>query len=488
MTKKPVGISVEAEEIVYSSRYSNNGSSPMWCYSNTCLVRIGGEVFASGYERVADCHPLNDCRWVLFGRTGGGWQKLHADGKGRTREPSPLGCLPPGRILLSANPTLLPPEAVGGGPARPELLEFSATDPHAPPLVLRPGWQGEPGFNEHSYRSFATDATRGEAILFQNVGCSHVEWALLEARGGWRSGRLSWPPYAPTDMAPFGASHARINYPVVSLRDRAVHFCGVAAYDNWDRVRSAADLGLGGDPNRPGASGMAGRQRGNRFRRLLYAWTGAIGERPFCDWIEIENSFDDGGWLFATDLHIDTTGTVHLLWFRSPMLPTVRDALYPDIRSDYRIEYATLRDGKLLSRQTLLRTGEDEAVPTDLDQVGHSYLLDNGEQILQDPIATPRFHLMPDGRLFVIYYVSSKQGLSENRLLEIRSDGTLSSPAILPFRFPLTQFFTATPRAGSEPSQTLDLLGHRRGDWRLAEGSGGKEWEGTISYARVRIQ
>jgi hypothetical protein len=69
---------------------------------------------------------------------------------------------------------------------------------------------------------------------------------------------------------------------------------------------------------------------------------------------------------------------------------------------------ATLRDGTLLSRRTLVRAGEgaDPALPTDRDQVGRPYVLLNGERILGDAIPTPRFHLTPDGRRFVVYYVT----------------------------------------------------------------------------------
>jgi len=484
---------VEAEETVFSDCYSNSGAGPMWCYSNTCIVRRGEDLFVSATERLPGVPPLNDCRWVLLKRTASGWTRQQADEAGCQREPCPLGCLPPDTIVLSANPTLLGPDAAGGGPARPELLMFEAGNSRAPYRTLLPGWKGTPAFTEHSYRSLAVDAGREEVILFQNTGYSHAEWALLNSGGEWRGGQLAWPPYAAADLAPFGASHARVNYPVVVLRDRAVHLCGCAAYDNWARARTVDDLGLQEDPNRAGASGMGGRQLGNRTRRLVYTWTDAIGGRPFRDWIEIDNTFDDGGWLFPGDMHVDDAGTVHLLWYRAPMLRSLRDGRYPDIQRTYSIEYASLRGGRILTRTSLARAGDglDSAIPTDLGREGRPYVLLNGEKILGDPLATPRFHVTPDGRLFVVYYVSGQSTdgtpLSENRILEVYSDGTASAPVTIPLEHPLTQFFAATPRSGCAPSHTLDLLGHRRGDWHPAEGSDGKEWDGTLSYAQLRI-
>ena len=50
------------------------------------------------------------------------------------------------------------------------------------------------------------------------------------------------------------------------------------------------------------------------------------------------------------------------------------------------------------------------------------------------------------------------------------------------FRILLTEFFTATPRAGCEPSFTIDLLGYRRGDFGLFT-----DTPTTLSYARVHV-
>jgi hypothetical protein len=85
----------------------------------------------------------------------------------------------------------------------------------------------------------------------------------------------------------------------------------------------------------------------------------------------------------------------------------------------------------------------------------------------------------PDERLFVFYYVSGTDAagkrLSENRLMEVRPDGAASEAVRVPLRVPFTSFFTATVRAGSPPSNTIELLGERAGQ-PLA-----------IGYARIRL-
>lgn len=78
-------LAVEGESTVYTGMCPRNGSSPMWCYGNTCIVRIGEEVFVSGQEKLDQFEPLNDCRWTLFKKNG---QRLGAPAGGRA-EPNP---------------------------------------------------------------------------------------------------------------------------------------------------------------------------------------------------------------------------------------------------------------------------------------------------------------------------------------------------------------------------------------------------------------
>ena len=181
---------VEVEEDVYHYEPPDNGAGPMWCHGNTCIVRVGDDVVASGLETLPGAKPLNNCVPMLFKRSDIGWEQVYK-ATDRTREPSPLTCLD-GRILLSVNPTLTPPET-RSGPAQPQVLEFSAAHPRRGYRTIVPGWQGQPAFTEHSYRSFVADGSNGEMILFQNIGYTHAEWAFCDGKGAWSAqGQLVW--------------------------------------------------------------------------------------------------------------------------------------------------------------------------------------------------------------------------------------------------------------------------------------------------------
>jgi pimeloyl-ACP methyl ester carboxylesterase len=58
-------MSANAEDAVYSDRYSNNGASPMWCFNNTCVVRVGEDLFACDYRGIGESRP-DTCRPDCF--------------------------------------------------------------------------------------------------------------------------------------------------------------------------------------------------------------------------------------------------------------------------------------------------------------------------------------------------------------------------------------------------------------------------------------
>jgi len=440
---------VEAEEIVFRYTPADNGSGPLWCFGSTCLVRAGERVFASGLETLPDCPPLNNCRWQLYQRESAGWELVAQDPKDRTREPCPLGWSHDGRLFLSVNPTLVAARTKrGGGPARPEILEVSSTDPKRPPQTILPEWGDSPAFTEHSYRAFAADGRAGELILFQNVGYTHSEWILRDREGNWPArGKLAWPPYEDPKFEPYGATHVRVNYPNVVLHNREVHFCGIASYNKWDRVRDNPEL-------------MGREKWGSRTRRLLYTWTPDITKQPFGEWVEIGHCFATGGYLLTGDMWRAPDGAVHIVWPEFPIHPQLWQEYFPDIKRTQAIKYALLRDGKILHRRTLLEAGEG---------AGNEFP------------STPRFQILPDGRLILVYAVESRgpgKTTRENRLLELSADGTPGPSVTIPLEHPLSNYFTATPRGGSPPSATLDLFGVR---FQSPPG------EPAMCYARVNL-
>jgi len=433
---------VEVEEQVYQYEPANNGAGPMWCRGSTCIVRIKGRVFASGIETLKQFKPLNNCRWMLFQRDNTGWKKVQVDPAGRTREPCPLVGFSDGRLFLSVNPTLQTDPNAYSGPARPEILEFDTANLKTPFKVILPHWQGKPPFTEHSYRSFAADSPRRELILFQNIGYTHTEWTFRDSKGRWISkGKLQWPWGAEYDQP----QPIRVCYPNVMLKNRAVHFCGVSdimePYLKWRKFKRE----------------LTGRRWDYDFRRLFYTWSPDITTGQFEDWVEIASRDKTCGWIMPGDLWIAPDGAVHIVWTERAIDERLREKFFPGAIQSHAMNYALVRDGKVVTLRSLMlaEEGKSNQIP-----------------------ACPRFHVTPDNRLFVLYYVKGTnragKSVSENRIMELQPDGSSKPPVQVPLRYPMNNFFTATVRGGSPPSKVIDLLGTR------VSGGG-------ISYARIRI-
>ena len=434
---------VEAEEEVYRYTEADNGADPMWCGGSTCLVRSGSRVFASGLETLANAKPLNNVRWLLFERTTDCWNLVLADPTGRTREPSPLAIFPDAQLFLSANPTLNSDLEAYAGPAEPQILEFSLSNLLAPAQRLLPVWTGRPRFSEHSYRSFAADGRNHELILLQNIDYTHAEWSFRDRTGTWSTcGQLRWP----IDSNQEKPQPIRICYPNVAIKDRAVYFCGVS-----DII----------EPNptwRAFKQQLTGREWDYDFRRLFFTRSPDITREGFQPWIEIASRDQTCGWISPGDLWVAPDNAVHLLWTERALDERLRETFFPQARQTHQLNYAIVRNGKIALRRTLIeaREGESREIP-----------------------AAPRFHITPANRLFVICYVSGANAsgtpVSENRLFEVLKHGEPGPIKVIHFKQPFTSFFTATPRGGSNPSDSLDLLGTQAGR------------PNTISYARIRL-
>ena len=434
---------VEVEEQVYRYAPADNGAGPLWCSGSTCLARAGDEVFASGLETLQGVPPLNNCRWTLFVRGRAGWKLAQADPLDRTREPSPVAIFPDGQLFLSVNPTLRTNREPGGGPAQPRVLKFPTASPADPFQTRLPGWEGAPRFTEHSYRSFAADGEQHELIVFQNIDYSHAEWTFQDRQGNWSArGKLVWPWGADYEQP----EPIRVCYPNVMLKNRAVYFCGVSDVTEpnlvWRKFKRE----------------LTGREWDYDFRRLFYTSCPDITNGRFQPWIELASREKTCGWISPGDLWVAPNGAIHIVWTERALDERLRAKFFPSEKQSHSLNYAVVRNDQVVLRRTLLeaREGGPNEIPS-----------------------AARFQVTPDHRLFVFFYVqgsdSHGQSVSENRLMELHPDGTTGAPARILLSRPFTAAFTASVRAGSAPSATLDLLGQRAGEANV------------ISYARVRL-
>jgi len=430
------GIKVEAEETVYEYEPADNGAGPMWCHGNTCIARFGDHVVVSGLETLQEVKPLHNTRWMLFERTDKGWEMLLKDEKGRTREPSPLGVINDGKILLSVNPTLTEPDSYNG-PAEPQVLQFDAEDIRATYETLLPVWEGAPEFTEHSYRSFAVDGPSNELILFQNIGYTHAEWSFLDGDGNWKSqGKLTWPWEDSYDEP----RAVRVCYPAVQLKDREVHFLGVS--DIIEPNKAWKDYKFE----------LTGRKWDYDFRRLFYTFSKDIVNDSFQDWVEVASREETGGHIFPCDLWLAPDGLVHILWTERALDERLREEFFPDEKQSHALNYAILKEGEVIFRQPImLSEQEDELQP-----------------------GRGRFQVTPENRLFIFYYVHNENNdFMENRIVEVLADHSLSAPVKVELQRPFSNFFTATVRGGSAPSNMIDVYG--------------KDDKNEMRYARIKI-
>ncbi|MBK9390752.1 MAG: hypothetical protein IPN68_11335 [Bacteroidetes bacterium] len=434
---------IEAEEEVYDYIPANNGAGPMWCHGSTSIVRLGEKVYASGLETVPAWKILNNCRWMLFERSDSGWKKLYTDTVGRTREPAPMAAYHDGHFFLSANPTLTDTGAYNG-PSRPEINQFNSNGDMMRFDRLFPEWADNPPFTEHSYRSLAADGLSSELILFQNIGYTHAEYSFLDRDGNWSAkGQLKWPWGSDYEVP----EPIRVCYPNVMLKDRAVYFCGVS--DIIEPKKAWREF----------KRELTGNEWDYDFRRLFYTWSDDITTGKFHDWIEIASREETCGWIYPGDLWVGPDGSVHILWTEKAIDERLREKFFPEARQSHSLNYALVRNGKVEVRTTIeiAEEGKGNLIP-----------------------GRGRFHITPDNRILVLYFISGTDTagnkIAENRIVEIFRGGIAGKEVVLPLRNPFTNFFTSTVRAGSQPSNLIDILGTPEGI------------NNSIRYARILIR
>jgi hypothetical protein len=402
---------VITEETIATCEPPNNGSGPLWCYGAPLLTRTGTDVYASIMETGADVPPLCNTRPRLYRKRGTeGWQLVWAPPAFREREPCPLVTLGQGRLFLSVNTSVMPPGTYYGK-CKPALLGFSRNT-LSTPKEHTPSFPQTATFTDHSYRGIAADSQRDEILLLHiDAQTSEYHYALRKHDGSWDPpGVLAFP--------------IRACYPQVVLLNRVAHVLAIGdivePVEEWRRHKREKTQ----------------REWDYVFRRLFYTWTPHVPTEPFRPPIEIDNVDATGGHITNLDLWLDKQGVAHLLYLRLQTTPLLRERYFPNLPLRTSMEYCTVKDGRLVRKQTLMEGGEGLNTPH--PRYG-------------------RFH-SPDGtRLLVVFAATEPDGTWFNAVMPLLPQR--GEPTRIPLREPFTAFFTACERGGSRPTKTLDIFG-----------------------------
>ena len=172
----------------------------------------------------------------------------------------------------------------------------------------------------------------------------------------------------------------------------------------------------------------------------------------FEEWVEVASREETAGHIFPCDLWKAPDGSVHILWTERALDERLQEAFFPHEKQSQALKHGIIFKGEVILNQPVMLSEDlDEELP-----------------------GRGRFHVTPEGRLFVFYHVHDRDGnYAENRLVEIRADNRLGTALPVPLKRPFSSFYTSTVRGGSEPSNVIDVLG--------------EDGRQEMRYARIRI-
>jgi len=420
-------VRVEAEQTVYTYAWPGNGADAFWTSSPT-IVRHGETVYASGIEVMPKARNPNNLRWTLFKSTGGRLVRIADGGDTREREPCPLGLSRDGSLLLSSNPVTKDHDQ-----STAHILSFPPQASGGAYEVSTPKWVDKFQANQHSYRSFSADAANNTVMLFyQNPMIHQTHWVCYKNGELVKNGKIDYP----RGMYGTRGVVMRVCYPAMQIKDYAVHYIGVT--DIQEPIPEIAKT-----------------RSAWVFRRLRYMWTPDIRTQTFSKWIEIANHDATDGYVKAMDIHIDSPTRARILWFERELttVPALRKSLAANRKQRIAVNCSVMENGKLISTTPVVEWREGE--PGD-----------------SKPVRAVRFHKSKSGRLYVLY----RTGVT-HRIAELKKDGVAGDSVQIPLKNPCLLYFTASPRSGSTPSDTIDFLGQSK--WGRHPHS--------VYYARIKL-
>jgi hypothetical protein len=464
-------IGCEVEEKIASFQMPKNNTFPLWCYGAPTIVRHNDHVYVTIPEASLDIPPMCNTRLQLFRKKGNdGWQRLYVNPVFDQREPCPIASLGDGKIIVSINSAIVPfrgneHENWLMWQCEPYLLSFNENEPENKyPEVIKPEWDTDWPFTDHSYRGLATDPVRNELFVMNIEGYQwksgpqgRYHWAFRDATGNWlNNGLLEFP--------------VRCCYPCISLKNRRLNIVATSDIDEPNAEWMAYKRDFAGIP------------WDYDFRKLYYvdAEDIDIKRNAFNEPVVIESCEDTAGHIKHLDLFVDDDNTAHILYIsRNICKPFMRDKFWPEKTITASLKVARVKEGRILSKQILASCRED------INGRLWSYGKPSGEKNTGDSFRTnddvpnhAAFHATPDGRLFVIYNLGGfNEGgtdLAKNYLVEI-SQGQSLTPVEVKMGDPMKIFFTAPARNGSTPGNLVDLFGVS------------KNQPDQINYARINL-
>ncbi len=421
------------EETVATWVSPDNGSGPTWCYGAPLVFRDADQVIVSMMETGEGIPPLSNTRWNLYRNMGGKWDRVQVPSEFKHREPCPLGGFPGSRVFLSTNPSTQP-LGTKYGPCDPQLLVFDPLHLEREPIIEQPSWPGPHTFTDHSYRGFAVDSASKEVLCLNiDAESSQQIWSYRNSAGQWtRNGTITFP--------------IRACYPQVALSKGSAHVLAIGdivePLEEWRKYKF--------DQTKQGWDYV--------FRRLFYTYTPDITKQDFVSPIEVDTLESTAGHIANLDLWIGPDGDAHLLYIKTTIQsPLMRDRFFPGLPTLRTLDYAVIREGKVVKREMLAVGGEMNG------GLNPGY---------------GRFHCTPDGRLWAIFSGTAQRADDSASnliyLMPVWPELMRDNPIHLEWRHPLGCFFTATERGGSKPSWTIDLFGTRPEPQ-------------TMGYARVEL-
>lgn len=438
---------VVADEVLTRFGDTKNGSNPLWAYGSRSIVRQADCVYAVVPEIARDLKPMCNTRWTLWRRPdGGSWEQTCAAPAFNEREPCLLALLPNGELLVSTNPArsvnYTNPDGSCAWFCDPQLVFFDPRDPRQPLRTITPEWSHT--FTEHSYRALAVDPQSGHIFLAQQAlnGESYdFAWVLLDCQGHpLQEGKLLFP--------------MRACYPQVTVRGGAVSVMGLG-----DEV----------EPNqewRGFKEELFGRGWDFDMRQLYFTHSPNLLSEGFSPIMTVASRDATAGRTINLDMHVDQAGDAHLLFIeRNVWMIAMRDRFFSGLPLTMALQYARVRDGRVISRQTLVEVIEDGNAPRPILPAKGANCWDHYrvDPIWRDGQPKPvwaTFHTDADQGLHVLYTLQS----GDDEQLWIRQvHPSVSAPRRLATEQPLGCFNAASLRNGSAPGNTIDLYGYTGG-------------------------